>query len=368
MKNGYYLYSTINSAGVEKKINMQCGVFGKTYNIKTLLIPSKTNNLFNKIIRRLPFFGVGFEYNKIYKYIVEPDFLYIRKITLDSSFIRFLKKIKKEYPSCKIILELYTFPYFKDAYCRSFKHFLVQFPFALKDYVNSKKIKKYVNRIVTFSRDDYIFGIKTIKTTNGVDTHNVTMRQCFETNDDIVIISVAYMQPHHGFERLIDGISIYRNSGGKRKIKYYVIGNGPEKKNYIDMVKKLNLEECVFFVGEKKGKELEYYYNIADIALGSLGGYKIGINLFSSLKIYEYLSKGIPILSGCEINIKDDNHCPYVCFFENDSTPIDLNKVINYLDELYTDNKESLTKRIREYGIKHVDINACMKDIIDYLE
>lgn len=368
MKKGYYVYLNSSSAGVRKKIDMQCTIFESTLDIKKIEVSYKKRNFINKMLAYLPFFNVGVDYQSIKEQIIDPDFVYIRRLLADRQYIKFLAFLKKQYPKCKIILEMYTYPYYKDAFCRNFKHFITHFFLSLKDFYNSHRQKKYIDRIVTYSRDEKIYGIETIQTTNGVDVKMILEKRNYNNTDSINIISVAYMQPHHGYERLIKGLYYYYQNAGDKVINYYLIGEGPEKKKYERLVKKYHLQENIHFVGEKKGEELEKYYDIADIAVGSLGGYKIGINLFSSLKLYEYFAKGLPILSGCPVNIIGEKDSPYICYFPNNSTPIDLKIVINYLSNLYLKSKEYTSHMIRNYSMDHVDISVAMKSTIDYID
>ena len=46
-------------------------------------------------------------------------------------------------------------------------------------------------------------------------------------------------------------------------------------------------------------KELDAIYDRADIAMGAFAFYKAGITISSTLKMKEYLAKGLPAASGC---------------------------------------------------------------------
>lgn len=71
----------------------------------------------------------------------------------------------------KIILEIPTYPYDGE----KINHTGIK----KKKYWIEKKYRKslykYVDRVVTFSEDDEIFGIKTIKISNGIDLETISL-------------------------------------------------------------------------------------------------------------------------------------------------------------------------------------------------
>ncbi|MFK5655764.1 hypothetical protein ACIA4K_04025 [Lactobacillus delbrueckii subsp. bulgaricus] len=54
----------------------------------------------------------------------------------------------------------------------------------------------------------------------------------------------------------------------------------------------------VSMVGKKEKEELDYYYNICDIGIDSMGRHRSNVYYNSSLKGKEYLAKGLPIVLG----------------------------------------------------------------------
>ena len=104
------------------------------------------------------------------------------------------------------------------------------------------------------------------------------------------------------------------------------------------------------------------------MAIGSLGGYKIGIYLFSSIKLGEYLAKGLPIVTGGRTLVFEKYGGRYNLDFPNDDSDIDMNRVVEFYDGLYSGrDKAEVRKEIHDFAQKSIDINIAMRDVISYL-
>ena len=369
MKKGYYLHSLskdmteekLLSYGVEKKILAQCKAFGKYFDIEEKILYQKdVSTLFQKIFSRLPFTAISekWRYEPIYD---EASFIYFRKNIIDNSIVRFFKSIKKHNPNCKIILEIPTYPYDKE----EFKD-LKDLPYKLKDRINRKKLHKYVDRIVNFSQDDIIFGIETIKTINGIDFSSMDTKEINNTSD-IHMMAVACFADWHGYDRVINGLAEYYNGGGKRNVFLHLVGEGVSINEYKRIVNINHLEDRVFFHGYKSGADLDAIYNICNISLDVFGGYKKDYYLSSSLKSREYFAKGLPIVSACKIDFIPDNY-KYVLYFPNDPSIIEINKIINFFDDIYVGNSmQFIPEQIRSFAETKCDINNTLKPIINFI-
>lgn len=367
MKKGYYICYDSSGLGVSKKINLQMSIFEKHFQMVLFRLKSKEQSFFSKIFCRMPLQSALYNYDECLKQLDDPSFIYIRRFGFDNAFIKFLKTIKKKFNKVTLLIELYTYPYDKDEY---FSHSRFKlFPFFLKDFFWRGKLKKFVDRFITFSDDDNIFGIKTISCINGLN-----VSKCFFSNHEynvsntINLISVARMQRAHGYERIIYGLFFYYKNGGDRDIIFHVIGDGYEEKKYKKLAKKLSLERRVLFYGRKSGDELNALLSSCDIGIAPLGMYKNGININSALKIPEYLSHGLPIISGCKIKMNDNAKIPFCLEFENNRTPIDIFKVVDFYDSFLVPNSGIVSQLQRDFAKQHFDMDIVMQPIIFYIE
>ncbi len=364
MKKGYYLYNeNCGSCGVDSKIVMQIAEFSKYMDIKGLQIESLQQNLLQRVKNLSVFGSVAWNYEKILSELEKPDFIYIRRCYADREHINFIRSIREKYPTCKIIIEIPTYPYDKEM-CAYWYTFLI----FLKEWYYRKKYRKYIDRFVTYSDDEVIFGVPTIRTMNGISTEKVVMPDKPEEYNpkNINMLAVALLAPHHGYERVIRGLHLYYQGDPNRTVLFHIVGSGSELNKYKRLVDKFKLNDYVIFYGEKRGDDLEELYKKADVGLAAFGVYKDGFSKLSTLKAREYVAKGIPVILGAEDNLFDD--CKYGLTYPNDSSAVDINRIITFADELYGESsKKAVAAEIRDFAEKNADNRVTLKPIIEYI-
>ena len=373
MKKGYYIFpcgyesTTKEYSGVLKKIEMQCAELRKYFDVDYKLIFEKSPKAnIEKIIRRLPWVSANRDYDGLIEEFDDPAFVYIRRVTADKKFVAFLRKIKKKYPSCKIIEEIYSYPYEADEYQR-----FIDKPSLWKDRHYRKQLKLYVDRFVTYSDDKEIFGVKTINQMNGINVNSIPrIKRKDEKKDTLDLIFVGYMQKHHGLERIIQGLRDYYNDNKQKRIVIvHLVGEGPEIALYKELTGKYNLSSKVIFHGKKYGEELDAVYDMCDVGISSLGFYKINIQVSSALKSREYLAKGMPMINGNPTDVFEKYDCDFYKEFPNNDSPIDIDSVVAWyyaLLEKY-ENAEKLSIAIRQYALEHIDNSVTIKPVRDFI-
>lgn len=367
MKKGYYIhFQGRTSIGVSKKIDMQMEEFSKFYDMKELEVPTRTRTFLQRIIGLFPTASIARDYEKVFEKLENPAFIYVRRTVADRQYVRFWKKIKEKYPACKIIIEIFTYPYDKDDFAK-----WNAWPFYIKELLYRPRLKKYIDRFVTYTDDTEIFGVPTICTTNGVNVENIELVKGQYQDNKITLIGVAYMQRHHGYERIIEGMrQYYQNQENKYTVLLHLIGDGPEKPKYQELVQKYHLQDYVKFYPTMSGKQLDEMYDASDIALASFGMYKLGIyEKLGALKTRECLAKGMPLITGCEIDVLGEDY-EYVRNFPNSAQTVDITEIVQFYEQIRNDSmdKKSVADAIRKFAISHVSIESVMKPIIDYIE
>lgn len=360
------------SSGVVKKVNNQIKCM-RNHGIDVKLMDGsmvKNNRLLNKIFILLPRIPNKYSImNRIYKKVVtevnlkDIDFIYIRKGLIDLEQIRLISKVKEENPKIIILMEVPTFPY--DQEYSGIKRLTV----LNKDRIARDKLSTLVDRIVTYSDDRHIFGIPTIRISNGVSYDNITPRKVKKTNE-IHIIAVALFAHWHGYDRFIEGMKEYYSKPYKRKIILHLVGDGPELSSYKKLVKKYKLNKYVVFHGKLFGAKLDEIYNQCDIALDALARHRSNVFFNSSLKGKEYCAKGIPIISGVKTELDNFRDFPYYLRVSSDDTPINMRKVLEFYDNIYKNgvSKEYITDSIIKLTKSKFDISNVFMPVINYIE
>ena len=116
------------------------------------------------------------------------------------------------------------------------------------------------------------------------------------------------------------------------------------------------------------GDDLDKIYNKVDIGICSLGCYKKGIYWSSELKSREYLSKGIPIVAGINIDILKVISKEFYLQFPNDDSEINLEEIIDFYDKIYKNDRRNVAKAIRDMARKYIDIETTMQPICVYID
>ena len=131
----------------------------------------------------------------------------------------------------------------------------------------------------------------------------------------------------------------------------------------------LNFGIMFVFYGTKRGAELDEIYDKCNIAVASLGMSRIGYKTANSLKIREYLAKGLPIITACNIDLFEKHSFKYECKFSNDESSIDIKKIIDFFDNTYlTNNEQFIIDDIREYSEEYCDMSYAMNNVINFIK
>ena len=292
------------------------------------------------------------------------DFLYFRRPdAISFAWLKLLNKLKKINPNIKIIMEIPNYPYDDELGLK-----LINRPLLFKDKIFRKQLKYVVDRVAVQNDVEMIWGIKTIRFTNGINFDEIYERNPIEHNDGVIrIIAVASLEPWQGYERVIDGVSEYYKNGGERQILINIIGSGSEEKFYKRLVYEKKLTKYIRFLGRKSGTDLDRCYDDADLALDAFGRYKTGNFLSTSLKSREYLAKGIPIITGCKTDVLNAGFYGFI-EFENNNKVLDFEKIISFYDKIYGGKtKKDVSDDIRRYAKNICDSQVMVQPIIEYL-
>ena len=179
------------------------------------------------------------------------------------------------------------------------------------------------------------------------------------------MIAVADLAKWHGYDRLLKGIGAYYRQGGTRELHFYMVGQGKELELYQDIVREYGIEEKVTFCGSLYGEDLDKIYDKCTLAVECLGAHRKGLKLSSSLKSREYAAKGLPMITAVDIDVFREDY-PYICMFEGNENPIDMEKLIHFYDSIYAGKEcNSIAAEIREYAQGLCDMHVVMKPIAE---
>lgn len=356
----YVNYTNLNEnglTGIKKKILAQCNAFMKKLGtIYYTMLAGQTMYLLHgdKIIEK-EFVLTREMCNKaIIKWLIKYDIkrAYIRYALSDMAFLDFVKEIRML--NVKSVLEFPTIPYDDEGAAIR----------PIEDKYYRKQLHKYVDCCTTYANYETVFGIPCIPLKNGVSIENQKVKKYRKSDGTVVLLAVAGLSKWHGYERVIQGMKNYISNDGKRNIIFNIAGFGGQLNYYKSIVDEYQLSENVIFHGQLSGAELDAIYDNSDIAVGSLGFYKINLYSNSPIKLGEYCARGIPFVYGY-----DDvsfSKPPYFSYqVSNDATPLDMEKVLDFYDAMY-DGRDFI-KDMRQYALSNLTWDTILQPVIDYL-
>jgi Glycosyltransferase len=282
------------------------------------------------------------------------DFVYIRSNHNANPFtIRMVKRMKKA--GMKVVMEIPTYPYDQEYFNRSMRRQLIQ------DKLFRKQFAKQLDAIVTFSEEDFIFGQKTIKISNGIDFNSVRLKkQSHHPSNELHLIGVAEIHRWHGFDRVLQGLAEYYATQKELKVYFHIVGyffSPVEEEEITRIIKENHLEPYAILYGKKHGEGLNEIFDKCDFGIGSLGRHRVGINDIKTLKNREYAARGIPFIYS-ETD-KDFDKKPYVLKMPADESIIKIEDIITFYRQLSISPQE-----IRD-SIENLSWRNQMKRVLD---
>lgn len=216
----------------------------------------------------------------------------------------------------------------KKNYCGAIKSFLGAY--ILED-IYLRRQKKLADIFVFTAPNVFMKGAETVNILNGIDPANIIRRQEHSCGNVIKLLAVANVSSWHGFDRVIRGLAEYH---GKQKVEFMIVGQGSELAELKRLVVQYALEDSVLFCGLQFGEELDKCFDECDVAIGSLGLHRLGINP-SSLKSREYMARGIPFVAEETEAIELDDHVsPYVYMVPGNDQEIDIGALLEWIDRI----------------------------------
>lgn len=349
--------------GIKEKIKQQFELFQKA-GMEMFFYYAHTNSKYYRYVNRMPLFRDKYDLSR--KIIEESDFIYLRKPSaINMGFIDLLKRIRSINPNMKILLEIPTYPYDNEI------QGLVRVTLKWKDQYARKKLKDYVDVVLTYSDDKEIFGIQTINISNGVDAaklSNAVMNYPRPNDGKIRFMACAKFNLWHGYDRAIEGLHQYiQKPGANKNIEIEMVGDGDSTESYRQLVEKYRLQDYVIFHGKKQGEALVKAYSACDIGLDSMGRHRSGVYYNSSLKGKEYCAYGLMIVSGVETELDHMTDFEYYYRIPADDSPVDFEKVLDFYNHKVGSTKDSIRIHIMKYAQEHFSMEVVFKPVIDFI-
>lgn len=285
-------------------------------------------------------------------------FLYIRFQGAGPGLLGLLSEFRTRSPHAPILLEMPTWPY------REERRGVRQHALGVVDDLYAPRLKRYVDRVVTFSRRPEILGIPAITTQNGVDVAALSLVPGPPLEGPLRLVGVANLGVRHAYDRIIEGLKAYADETGRRDVVFDIVGAGAQKPELEALVALRDLSDIVCFAGPMSGDALDHRMAQAHFGVSALGMHRISAET-SDLKSREYCARGLPFITANA----DDDFPPGLSFVlkipPNDD-PVDIAALLKWYRDL-RDSCETSPAVLRAYAEAHLTWDAKMAPVIDWL-
>lgn len=275
------------------------------------------------------------------------DYVYMRYMPMFPSTVNLAKKIKKR--QVPFMMEIPSYPVEseekKDLHIRRRLFFLIS-------QIFRKSVFSNVDLFVLCGKEEngYAYGRPALNIYNGVDVHSVPLRVPNIEQKKVHILLLASMSFWQGYDRMIYALSQYKD---KENVILHFVGNDGDGSlaRWKLLAEELDLKNQIVFHGALYGSDLDEIITLCDIGVGTLGLYRRNNVPGATLKVREYMSRGLPfVYSGEDVALKSEYE--YAFQVSNDDTPLDMQEIVNFANKMK--NRMEIPSKMREFALKHM--------------
>lgn len=347
-------FNNENSFGVKKKVFEHIKVFKKHFHTDVIYIEDKNiilnNNVLETIDKNTPFKRRLSFYKQLGGIINNYDAIYLRSFIAD----RRINKVISNYYGHKVV----EIPTNINALYKETNNIISK---TLIKIYQKKFLEKFDQIILNGNLSDFEKKLKKDVSLiqNGISLNKLPIKHNFNEKS-LNLLSIANNSKWHGYDRIIKGLYEYYKKNPNKEVYYHCVGEGSELDNLKELAKELNLEKYVIFYGTKTGEELSDIVNKSDLAIGSLGMYRIDLEYASTLKLREYCARGIPFVYA--YNDFDFDDFKYSMKIESNEKPVNINDIIIFYNSI---KNENYIEEMRKYAEENLTWDAKMKPVIE---
>ena len=291
--------------------------------------------------------------------VADADFLYIRFQGAGAGLLKMLSKFRSQRPEAPILMEIPTYPY-KDER-RGARHHLL----GAIDDLYAPFLKRYVDRIVTFSERTVILDIPTISTRNGVEVSSLPLVSLPEQDGPLQLVGVANFGIRHAYDRVIRGLANYRAATARSDVLFVLIGSGELEQELRQLAVNSGVSNMVHFTGPLSGAALDLRLDGAHLGIAALGMHRISAET-SDLKSREYCARGLPFVTA---NTDDDfpSSMRHVHHIPPDETPVDIAFLRTWCEAMASERAQ-VRSDLRVYADTHLSWDAKIAPVTEWLK
>lgn len=288
---------------------------------------------------------------------LRPDVVYLRYMPTFPGAARPLRTLKRQ--GGKLVLEFPTYP--REA--ENSRFFWRRQVFRLTDRVLAR-IHPMVDLYTLIGQPcpgGQLLGRPAVNIVNGVDVDAYPLHVPNPQDATVRLLALASMSGWHGYDRLLTSLAAYRGDADVRL--EFVGGDGDGSlAAWKALAETLGLSARVTFRGPLHGAALDSVVAACDVGVGSLGMYRYGLTTGMTLKLREYMARGLPFLTAV-----GDPALPsdpgFSLAVPNDDTPIDMAAVVAFAQNAKQD--AAVSARMRAYARERMSWAGVLRGVLE---
>lgn len=358
--------ATPHLAGVSRKIEAQraalarVGLSTRLHSIQSGAIMCDSDVLRpvanGSIARRMTYYN--YFWRDTLSAVADADFLYIRFQGAGPGVLKMLSKFRAQRPNVPILMEIPTYPY------KNERRGLRQRLLGAIDDLCAPFLKRYVDRIVTFSERSIILGIPTIVTRNGVEVSSLPLVSLSDQDSPLQLVGVANFGIRHAYDRVIRGLANYRAATARSDVLFELIGSGELEDELRQLAVNLGVSDMVHFTGPLSGTALDSRLDGTHLGIAALGMHRIAAET-SDLKSREYCARGLPFVTA---NVDGDftPKTANVYHIPSDESSLDIASLRAWFAEI-SPRQAEVRAALRTYAEAHLSWDAKMAPVAAWM-
>lgn len=271
----------------------------------------------------------------------EINTVYVRHMIPSIKLIQFLKNLRNK--NIKIFYEIPTYPYFIEQFRTSKKKHRAIAKLTL-DTVFWPFIYRYIDKLVVIKSNTKVkMYKKMVQITNGVFVDNISTKSySIDSNEKFSMVAVGTLYPYHGYDRILQGLKKCNEKIDGKIVEFNVVGSSDTINDLKKQADTLGLK-YVKFLGVKSTEELNCLFEKIDVGLGCLALHRRNADIDTTIKIIEYYSRGIPVVTSGFSPM--DNYCEkYTIHLEDSEEAVEIEKIYLEYSKLTTHEKMNISK------------------------
>ena len=212
--------------------------------------------------------------------------------------------------------------------------------------------------------DGSLNGRPAMNIVNGVDVQALPLHQPNANEPSIHLLALASMSGWHGYDRVIRALAEDKSGAD---VRLHMVGGDGDGSlaRWRALADELALGDKVIFHGAMHGDALNALIARCDVGIGSLGMYRYGYQTATTLKLREYMARGLPFVTAVyDPTLPDDPD--FALHVPNDDTPIDMAEIVRFARKVKAET--DLPERMRACANQRMSWDGVLRGVLERLD